>query len=132
LAFLDETGININKTRNSGYSPKNMKAYKIVKRSTNIILYQSRNLVFFLLKLRTVYLKAKVLCSSLLVMDYCSFHHRKDVISLMVENNINYRFYLRIPFIEEYFSNFKDDLASFRSNDGEVHSQFKRKRLKFG
>ncbi|KAG0433934.1 hypothetical protein DMUE_5361 [Dictyocoela muelleri] len=31
--FLDETGINLNQSRNYGYSPKNTKAVKIVKNS---------------------------------------------------------------------------------------------------
>ena len=31
LVFLGETGINLHRTRNEGYSSKNMKAYKIVK-----------------------------------------------------------------------------------------------------
>ncbi|KAG0434514.1 hypothetical protein DMUE_5152 [Dictyocoela muelleri] len=33
LVFLDETGINLNRSRNYGYSPKNTKAVKIVKNS---------------------------------------------------------------------------------------------------
>ncbi|KAG0434020.1 hypothetical protein DMUE_5331 [Dictyocoela muelleri] len=33
LVFLDETGINLNQSRNYGYSPKNCKAVKIVKNS---------------------------------------------------------------------------------------------------
>ena len=31
LVFLDETGLNLHQTRNYGYSPKNAKAYKVVK-----------------------------------------------------------------------------------------------------
>jgi hypothetical protein len=31
LVFLDETGYNLHITRNYGYSPKNVKAFKIVK-----------------------------------------------------------------------------------------------------
>ena len=33
LVFLDETGLNLHQTRNYGYSPKNVKAYKVVRGS---------------------------------------------------------------------------------------------------
>ena len=134
LVFLDESGFNLHQTRNYGYSPKNMKAYKIVKgsRGTNIscmVAIKNNGVVCYEIKdgsfEGTSFIKfiEEHLCqhfafnsNDVLVMDNCSFHHRKDVISYLNLNNINYRFLPpyspQLNPIEEYFSHFKANLQS--------------------
>ncbi|KAG0442027.1 hypothetical protein DMUE_0601 [Dictyocoela muelleri] len=110
LVFLDETGINLNQSRNYNYSPKNTKAVKIVKNSrgknvscmvaikkSGIVTYQIKdgpfngdtfinfienNLLFHFQNNRT----------NIIGIDNCSFHHSRDVIALLENKNINIRF----------------------------------------
>ena len=133
LIFLDETGMNLHQTRNYGYSPKNYKAYKLVKGSrgkniscmvaikiTGIIAFEIKDGAFngeSFMK----FIEEKLLLhfqsypNDVLVMDNCSFHHRRDVIEMLNCKNINHRFLPpyspQLNPIEEYFSHFKAVLA---------------------
>lgn len=135
LVFLDETGINLNLSRNYGYSPKNAKAVRVCKNSrgrnvscmvaiknTGIVGYKIFDGSFngdtfmdFINDILDYHFRLNV--NDVLVMDNCSFHHRRDVIQLLTNKNINYRFLLayspQLNPIEEYFSHFKARLNSF-------------------
>ena len=56
--------------------------------------------------------------NDVLIMNNCSFHHRKNVIALLKMKKINHRFlspyYPELNPIEEYFSHFKTVLSSIR------------------
>jgi len=56
--------------------------------------------------------------NDVLIMDNCSFHHRKDVIALLKMKKINHRFLSpyspQLNPIEEYFSHFKAVLSLIR------------------
>jgi len=140
LVFLDETGLNLHQTRNYGYSPKNMKAYAIVKgsrganiscmvviKNTGIVAYEMKDGAFegksfieFIVNKLSPHFSANP--NDVLVMDNCSFHHRKDVINFLNVNNVNYRFLPpyspQLSPIEEYFSHFKAVLASIHPRPG--------------
>ncbi|KAG0441634.1 hypothetical protein DMUE_0898 [Dictyocoela muelleri] len=137
LVFLDETGINLKQSRNYGYSPKNTKAVKIVKNSrgknvscmiaikkSGIITYQIEDGSFngdtFINFIENnLLLHFQNNRNDILVMDNCSFHHRRDVIALLENKNINIRFLPayspQLNPIEEYFGHFKSKLSSFRT-----------------
>jgi len=134
LVFLDETGMNLHQTRNYGYAPKNMKAYKVVKanRGTNIscmVAIKKTGVLDYTIKDGAFcgnsfisFIQEKLVQhfqnnpNDILIMDNCRFHHRKDVIDLLTTNNILHRFLPpyspQLNPIEEYFSTLKSDLAS--------------------
>lgn len=133
LVFLDETGVNLHVSRNYGYSPKNVKATKIVRasRGTNIscmvainnggiICWETRDGAFngeafleFIDQKLGPHFAARP--NDILVMDNCSFHHRLDVKQLLQEKNIITKYLPpyspQLNPIEEYFSHFKARLA---------------------
>jgi len=134
LVFLDETGVNMHQSRNYGYSPINEKACKIVNanRGQNIscmvaikktgilgfkVIDGAFNGISFAEYIQTVLIPHfRLNQNDLLIMDNCRFHHRRDVLDLFDENNINYRFLPpyspQLNPIEEYFSHFKSVLNS--------------------
>lgn len=145
MVFLDETGVNLHQTRKYGYSPINTKAYKLVRanRGTNIsclvainiygiISYEIKSGSFdgtsfinFINAKLSIHFQAHP--NDILIMDNCRFHHRRDVILLLQEMGIAYRF--TPPYspqlnpIEEYFSHFKallSPLISTRTNSSEL------------
>jgi len=132
LVFLDETGLNLNQTRNYGYSPKNVKAYVVAKgnRGKNIscmVAIKNSGIVAFEIKDGAFegtsfihFLNDKLLehfqanPHDILIMDNCRFHHRKDVLEFLNQNSILFRFLPpyspQLNPIEEYFSHFKSVL----------------------
>lgn len=134
LVFLDETGANMHHSRNYGYSAKNVKAYKVVKsnRGVNIscmVAISNTGIIGFEIKDGAFdgssfkcFIQDKLVRHfevnrfDILIMDNCSFHHRKDVLQLLDDNNIRYRFLPpyspQLNPIEEYFSHFKSKLSS--------------------
>lgn len=134
LVFLDETGVNLHHSKHYGYSPKNVKAIKTVKggrgrniscmlaiKITGIVNYTIKEGAFngdsFLLfieeKLAPHFANYPY---DVLIMDNCSFHHRKDVTQLLNSKNISHRFLPayspQLSSIEEYFSHMKSVLSS--------------------
>lgn len=134
LVFLDETGLNLHQTRNYGYSPKNTKAYKVVKgnRGKNIscmVAINNRGVIAFDTRDGAydgnsfIEFINRKLCEhfennlqDILIMDNCRFHHKRDVIELLRVKNINHMFLPpyspQLNPIEEYFSHFKSRLVS--------------------
>ncbi|KAG0436201.1 hypothetical protein DMUE_4339 [Dictyocoela muelleri] len=126
--FSDETGINLNQSRNYRYSPKNTKAVKIVKKKrlknvSCIVALKKSGIVNFEIKDGS-FNGESLMCSIvnklainfqnnndyILIMDNCSFHHRSKVIALLNSKNIKPRslpaYSLQLNPIEEYFSYF--------------------------
>ena len=129
LVYLDETGFNLHTSSKYGYSEKNTKAYLTVpaNKGINISLmcainkdnvigfeiidgafngdifktYTDNHLVPFFNANR----------DSILILDNCRFHHRHDVIRLLRQFNIGYRFLPpyspQLNPIEEFFASVK-------------------------
>lgn len=134
LVFLDETSMNLHQTRNYGYSPINSKAIKFIKanRGTNIscmVAIKNSGIISYEIRDGPYngdtfidFIKNKLLIhflthpNDILIMDNCKFHHRKDVLSVLHENNITFKF--TPPYspqlnpIEEYFSFFKSKMSA--------------------
>ncbi|KAF7689892.1 hypothetical protein CDIK_2783 [Cucumispora dikerogammari] len=108
--FLDETGFNLHTSVNYGYSLVNTKSYSVVRanRGTNQSLmcavdingifpsdiitgaYDSYKFKIFIEnELLPCFLNNQ---RSILIMDNCRFHHRADVLRLLNQSGIEYRF----------------------------------------
>ncbi|KAF7694634.1 hypothetical protein CDIK_2083 [Cucumispora dikerogammari] len=99
LVFLDKTGVNLQHSKNYGYSSKKEKAIKVVKvnriqnisflvviKASGIITYETKDSAFkgnvFIECIRNkVKPHFENNSDDILIMDNCSFHHRKDVIA---------------------------------------------------
>ncbi|KAF7687103.1 hypothetical protein CDIK_3060 [Cucumispora dikerogammari] len=97
-------------SKNYGYSPKNSKAIKVVKKNrgqnisslvvikdSGIITYETKNRAFELIAfIEFIRNKLKPHFENnpddILIMNNCSFHHRRDVIAELESNNINHWF----------------------------------------
>jgi len=147
FVYMGETGINLHMVRSYGYSPKNTKAYKVVKRSkginislllaiemSGILAYQIKDELFngisFMEYIRNHFIPHfKEHSNDVLIMNNCNFHHRSEVLALLNESNINYRFIPPYPpqlsAIEEYFSHFKSNLKSIQpmTNNRDIMKQ---------
>ncbi|KAF7684872.1 hypothetical protein CDIK_4379 [Cucumispora dikerogammari] len=136
FVYLDETGFNLHTTTNYGYSLVNTKAFVnvVLNRGQNISLLaaiSSREIVGFDIQqgafngdLLKVFIEQKLAPyfrinrTSVLVMDNCRFHHRADVINLLNEKRITYKFLppyspMLNP-IEEFFAKIKANYKNIR------------------
>ncbi|KAF7684931.1 hypothetical protein CDIK_4320 [Cucumispora dikerogammari] len=136
FVFLDETGFNLHTSQSYGYSPKNTKSFSTVKanRGVNqslmcaidkngVIGYKIISGAFDGSEFK-VFIENNLLeyfrthRSYILVMDNCRFHHRQDVLRLLNENRILYKFLPpyspQLNPIEEFFSYLKSGYKSFR------------------
>ncbi|KAF7691504.1 hypothetical protein CDIK_2557 [Cucumispora dikerogammari] len=136
LVFLDETGFNLHTSVNYGYSPVNTKAYSVVRanRGTNqsfmcaidindIIVsdiiteaYDGDKLKIFIdNELLLYFLNNR---KFILIMDNCRFHHRADVLRLLNQSGIEYRFSpaysSQLNPIEEFFNSIKARYKTIR------------------
>jgi transposase len=136
LVFLDETGFNFHTKRHYGYSLKNTKCFLTApaNRGRNISLMAAINkhgvitheiqegayngnlfIQFIHDKLKTHFERHP---NDILIMDNCAFHHRGDVIALLISLRISYQFLPayspQLNPIEEYFSHLKARYCSLR------------------
>lgn len=129
LVFLDETGFNLHTTQRFGYSPKNEKAFVTVpaSRGQNISLMAaidingivahelmdgSYNGEIFKNYIRNYLLPYFTQHPDyVLIMDNCRFHHRSDVLALLGQHRIAFKFLPayspQLNPIEEYFGELK-------------------------
>jgi len=136
LVFLDETGFNLHSSQNYGYSMKNTKAFISVQANRGInqslmcaidingvvafeILSGAYNGDKFKLFIETkLFDYFEEHSSSILVMDNCRFHHRQDVLKLLNDRRIQYKFIPpyspQLNPIEEFFSCLKADYKAIR------------------
>ena len=129
---MNETGINLPMVGSYEYSQKiqsckgsketNISLLLAIKMS-GILAYQIKDVSFngisFIEHIRNHLIPHfKEHSNDVLIMDNCSFHHRSDVLELLNESNINYRFippnFPQISAIEEYFSHLKSNLKSIQ------------------
>ena len=98
LVFLGETGLNLHHSRNYSYSPKNSKAIKVVNANrgqnvSSLVAIKKSGIIAFEIKdgafngdAFIVFIREKLVphfnnnTSYILIMNNCSFHHRRDVI----------------------------------------------------
>lgn len=136
LVFLDESGFNSHTLEHHGYSYKNTKAYAQVKASKGInqslmcaidingviaseVMQGAYNgdlfMTFIVSKLLQYFREHP---SSILIMDNCKFHHRQDVLRLLSQNRIVYKFLPayspQLNPIEEFFGALKANFKSIR------------------
>ncbi|KAG0434469.1 hypothetical protein DMUE_5171 [Dictyocoela muelleri] len=113
LVFFYETGINLNQSRNYGYSQKNTLAVKIVKnnRGKNVssMLAMKKGIINFEIKNGSFngesfisFIENKLAShfqnnnDDLLIVNNCSFHYRSDVIARLDSWILNIVSYLHI------------------------------------
>ncbi|KAF7685053.1 hypothetical protein CDIK_4198 [Cucumispora dikerogammari] len=147
LVFLDETGFNLHTSVNYGYSPVNTKAYSAVRanRGTNQSLMCAVDIngiiafdiitdaydgdkfkIFIENELLPYFLNNR---GSILMMDNCRFHHRADVMRLLNQSGIEYRFLPayspQLNLIEEFLIILKQDIRL----SGHAHQRWNRLNL---
>lgn len=134
LVYLDETGFNLHISQNYGYSPKNEKAYVMVpaNKGQNISLmavisisglvcyemkdgaYDGASFISFINNHLVPYFSTRR--DHVLVMDNCRFHHRQDVLAVLTDKGISYKFLPpyspQLNPIEEFFGELK---ANYRA-----------------
>ena len=134
LVFLDETGFNLHTRQKYGYSLKNTKCFVTVpaNRGSNISLMtaiNTRGIVAHEIKegayngtLFIDFISNKLKSHfeahphDVLIMDNCAFHHRRDVVELLNDLRISFKFLPayspQLNPIEEYFSHLKSKYVS--------------------
>lgn len=136
IIYLDETGFNLHCAQNYGYSPINTKAYVTIpaNRGQNISLmaaitiegilyYEVQDGAFngdlfipFITNHLVPYFNNNP--DSILIMDNCRFHHRADVLGVLNEYKILYKFLPpyspQLNPIEEFFSELKANYRAMR------------------
>ncbi|KAF7685648.1 hypothetical protein CDIK_3603 [Cucumispora dikerogammari] len=136
LVFLDETGFNLHTSVNYGYSPVNTRGYSVVRANRNtsqslmcavdingIIASDIITGAYDGDKFK-IFIENKVLLyflnnrGSISIMDNCRFHHRTDVLGLLNQGGIEYRFLLvyspLLNPIEEFFNYIKARYKAIR------------------
>lgn len=144
LIYLDETGFNLHTTANYGYSPVNIKAFTNVKANRGInqslmcaisiegiiaseIIDGAYNgdtfMQFIRIKLIPYFIEHQ---NSVLIMDNCRFHHKQDVLQLLRESSILYKFLPpyspQLNPIEEFFGALKARYKAIRPKPRTVNA----------
>ena len=136
FVYLDETGFNLHTSTNYGYSLKNTKAYAVFpsNKGINVSVMVAINLngiVAFELKngayngeLFIRFITNKLVRyfdenpGSILVMDNCKFHHSKEVLKVLNEKRIIFKFLPpyspQLNPIEEFFNELKANYKRIR------------------
>lgn len=136
LVYLDETGFNLHTSQSYGYSPINTKAFITVpaNRGQNISLmaaisingvicfemqdgaYNGDGFINFITAQLIPYFRSNP--DHVLIMDNCRFHHRNDVLRLLNQHEIIFKFLPpyspQLNPIEEFFSELKANYRSIR------------------
>ena len=144
MVFLDETGFNLHTAQHYGYSPKNTKAYAMVKANRGINeslmcaidingvigfemesgAYNGDSFKSFIQStLKSYFRKHR---DSILIMDNCRFHHRSDVLRLLNEQRILYKF---IPPYSPQLNPIEEFFGALKSNY-QASANFKRRNKK--